>query len=285
MPDRSVHMADAVNHAVNWYDELGLVARFPRPPANEIAALLKEIEEPKIFLRENSGNVEIVVRFPLRSHPFPPHMKAQESKFGLTLSEAFDTVLWKKLETNTTWVELAGRAIEAYRQTWMHLYRLVYLGHFHPSADQWLKSIGQKMASTQGVRRQGRRPRTQAEAASLRKRYKMLLGKCQLIHAAATNAVRSLGKEVDARAAAAIRRAIWDQVREFIHGMPGDGYIFGGEAFTKIPYRRGTCKLHDPHTWKAHQLAISLLSFERVQAYHTIERQILPTKGKSQTRI
>ncbi|HTS06782.1 MAG TPA: hypothetical protein VMP68_14480 [Candidatus Eisenbacteria bacterium] len=284
MPDRDGSGANTVNSAVDWYAELGLVQRFPRPPEKEISALMREIEEPKIFLRDKGNNVEIVVSFPLRSQVFPPQMKEQMAKFGLTLSEAFDAVLWKKLETNTAWVELAGTEIEAYRQTWMQLYRLAYLGHYHPSANQWLKTIEQKMTLDRRVGRRGRRPQTQAEAVSLRNRYNTLLTKCRLIHSAATNTVESLGNSVDSYASVHIRKAIWDQVRRHIHGMPGDGYIFSGEAFTNIPYRHGTSKLHDPKSWKPHQLAISLLSFERVQAYQTIEKKILPTKSKSPTR-
>ena len=74
----------------------------------------------------------------------------------------------------------------------------------------------------------------------------------------------------------AIRRAIWKQVRKDIHGTPWDGYIFSGVAFKNIRY--GNAQLHEPSSWKPHQLAISLLSFERQEAYQTLEKKIKPTK-------
>lgn len=132
------------------------------------------------------------------------------------------------------------------------------------------------------TKRHGRHPAAQAELASVRKRYDRLLPKCKLVHQASKRAAAAaLTKNNVELARKEIRIAIWKSVRRSVHGMPGDGYIFDGTAFKRI--RGGTAKLHDPGTWKPHQLAIALLSIERQQAYQTIEKKVVPTKRKSKS--
>jgi hypothetical protein len=82
----------------------------------------------------------------------------------------------------------------------------------------------------------------------------------------------------------AIRQAIWERVRNRIGGFPIIRWIFGGGAFREIPYSKNA-ELHDPKSWKSHQLAVSLLAFERDQEYQTIEKKIVPTKRRRRSRI
>jgi hypothetical protein len=138
------------------------------------------------------------------------------------------------------------------------------------------KKLTQELESVNKVTRRGRQPSVQAELTSVRKRYDALMPKCKLIHQASKRAaVAALTENNVELACKEIRIAIWKRVRRSVHGMPGDGYLFDGTAFKRI--RRGTAKLHDPKTWKPHQLAIALLSLERQQAYQTIEKKVVPT--------
>jgi hypothetical protein len=265
----------------SWYEEFGLIPRFPRPPVGEIRELWKGLRQPQLFLRERREYDEIVFRVRRCSGIFLTEQKKGLAKFGLTLSTAFEDILWEKLEghRNTTWVELAGRAIEAYRQTWLHFFSLVYLGHFHPLADKSLKEIQRELASSGKVTQPGRPKTTLIERGCLHKRYAQLLKSCRLIHRAAERATASR-MHPGTLSPADVRRAIHREVRKNIHGMPGDGYIFGGEAFNRIPCL-DIPKLQNPKSWKPHQLAISLLAFERMQAYQTIQKTIALAKRGS----
>jgi hypothetical protein len=268
-----------------WYDEFGLIPRFPRPPAEDIKKLLNDIQEPTIFLREHKQSVDVVVRLPVPYRVFSPVRRKRLSQSGLTLSRAFEDILWQKYEETTFWSEFAGLHAKAFRRAWIHLFDLCYLGHFHPAADARLKEIKEGISSAQDGVKVGRPPSRRAETQSLRRRYEELLPKCKLIHDAARRVVASLDKGSENRDFRTTRKAIWEEVRTVIHGMPGDGYIFGGAAFKNISYRNGKAQLHDPNTWKPHQLAISLLSFDRMQAYETIEKKIRPTLTKKSRSI
>ena len=116
---------------------------------------------------------------------------------------------------------------------------------------------------------------SRAETESLKKAYDILLPRCSSLHKAAERAASSHDKTSE------IRRAIWEDVRKIIHGFPGDGYIFGGAAFARMPY--GKAELHEPATWEPHQLAIALLSFDRMQEYETIEKKIKPNRNKKRS--
>jgi hypothetical protein len=272
-----------VPQSQSWYEEFGLTLRRPRPPEAEIKAILNDIQEPIIFLSQGDQAVDIVVRFSSNSRIFPPEIQKNLESSGLTLSQAFESILWKnEARGSSTWSEFVRLSSGAYRQAWAHFFELCYVNHFHPDADKELKKIKQALFSRGNNARRGRRAKSKAENESLRRRYDALLPNCRLIHEAAEHAVSSLAATAENRRLLEIRKAIWDQVRAVIHGVPGDGYIFGGAAFKKIPYRDAT--LHDPTTWKPHQLAIALLSFERAEAYQTIEKKIKPT-GKSKRRL
>lgn len=267
------------------YEEFGLPPRFPRIPFDEICKLLRDHQEPQVFLRGvGEGEADITVRLPMASSVVPRKMRKSYSKHGVTLSQAFEDVLWQKLEAekSTIWAEMTGLVMKVYRQAWRQWFRLQYLGHFHPAAESMFKKFTQELDSVNEVTRRGRQPSVQAELTSVRKRYDALLPKCKLIHQASKRAaIAALTENNVELARKEIRIAIWKRVRRSVHGMPGDGYIFDGTAFGRI--RRGTAKLHDPETWKPHQLAIALVSLERSQAYQTIEKKIVPTKRNSKS--
>jgi hypothetical protein len=140
------------------------------------------------------------------------------------------------------------------------------------------EKLEQEIQSASKLTRHGRQSFPEAELAGLKRRYKTLLTKCKLIHRASKIAAESLTGNNKELARKRIRLAIWEHVRRSIHGMPGDGNIFGGAAFERIG--NGTPTLHEPNTWKPYQLAIALLSLERQQAYQTIAKRIKPTKAK-----
>jgi hypothetical protein len=264
----------------HWYEEFGLIPRFPRPPLKKIGKLIDGIQEPQILLRQRKRSTDVVITLPVCSRIFRPEEEKAFAKFGVTLPRAFDDVLWQKLDSDgsTTWAKLTGLVIKAYRQSWDHWARLHYLGHFHPQADTWFNAIKEEVDSVSKIAHRGRKPSTLAELASLKKRYNQLLPSCALVHRAAKTAAASHTRHDQKDARKEIRRAIWEQVQPSIHGMSGDGYIFGGQAFKRMHY--GTPKLHEPTTWKPKQLAISLLSLELGQAYQTIEKKLAVPKSK-----
>jgi hypothetical protein len=270
----------------HWYEEFGVTLRFPRPPCHELTKLLKSIQEPTVFLRDGDKGVEIVVRLHSWSGTHLSKMKKQLMKSGFTLSRTFEDILWNKLGAgkNTTWAELARPALEAYRQTWLHFFELIYLGHFHPQADAWLKTIKNGIDSASKAADRGRPSTTQAEVSSLNRRHVELLALCKFIHGAAEEVLLLFQKSTDSLTPSKLRREIWKRVQPSVHGMPGDGYILSGKAFERIPYGKKGATLHNPISWNPRQLAIALLSFERMQAYQTIEKKIARTKRKSNER-
>ena len=261
----------------DWYEEFNLRPRFPRTPVEEIRSLLNVAQEPQVFLAKKGRQVDIVFRVPLRFRIFKVGVQRQLAKHGVTLSRAFEDILWNKPagRTNTTWSEVVKLGFELYRATWAHFFELAYLGHFHPAAEKRLRDAHREIESVGQMSRRGRKRETTTERASLNRRYKELLRLCAFIHKAAERATLQVSKTRTSIATRAIRRTIWENVRKNIHGVPHDGDIFGGASFKRVPY--GIARLHDPLTWKPSQLAISLLSSERKQKYKTIEKKIKPT--------
>jgi hypothetical protein len=266
----------------NWYEEFGLPPRFPCIPFDKICELSRCTQEPQIFLRgTETDKTDIIIRLPLCPSAVPPKMRKAYSKHGVTLSKAFEDILWQKLDGggDTIWSEITGLVMKVYRQAWRQWFRLQYVGHFHPGAELMFERLNKELALLNEKSRLGRHQTPEADLASTNNRYDALLPICKLIHEAsriaratakATNNVEMARKQ--------IRRAIWEQVRRSVHGMPGDGYIFDGTAFAKI---RPTARLHDPKTWKPYQLAIALIAIEREEKYQTIGKKIVPTKRNS----
>jgi hypothetical protein len=270
----------------NWQDEFGLRLRLPTPPVAAIKTVLSDAREPEIFLSEGDQTVDIVVRFSTNSRIFTPEiLKTFESR-GLTLSSAFEDILWEKHEAegNSFWAEFVNLNTGAFRRTWTHFFELCYLGHFNRPANEWLKKIQQDLTSLEPKAKRGRRATSEAENQSLRKRYDATLPKCSLIHEAVLRSATLGAKNEGNKDPGKIRKATWEQVRSSIHGMPGDELIFGDAAFGRIPYQNRKSQLHDPTTWKPHQLAVAILSIERHQAYQTIEKKIKPTGKTKRSR-
>jgi len=268
----------------SWQEEFGLRRRYPRPPEAEIKAILNDIQEPRIFLSEGDQFVDIVVRFEAGARIFPLEIQKHLESRGLTLSEAFESILFTKSEAggSTIWSEFVKLSSSAYRKAWIRFFERCYVEHFHPDANKGLRQIKEGLVTPGNNARRGRRPKSKAENESLHRRFDELLRNCRLIHEAAKRAFSSLDETAENERVRKIRKAIWNEVRKVIHGLPGDGHIFGGAAFEIIPYREA--KLHDPKTWRPHQLAIALLSFERGEAYQTIEKKIKPT-GKTKRNL
>lgn len=158
-------------------------------------------KEPEVFLRDGRKNVEIVIRMHSwsDSDTLLSKMTKRRKESGLTLAKAFDDILWKKLpgRKNTAGSELARPATEAYRAAWLQFFTLLYVGHFHPEADSWLKAIKDKIDSETKATDRGRRATTQAESKSLIRRFQALWAKCQLIHHAAEEAATAVGDSRD----------------------------------------------------------------------------------------
>jgi hypothetical protein len=267
---REVLEMDRQPESQHWYDEFELIRRLPRPPSAELKAILNDIQEPQILLEKTPNSVDIVVRFSSRSEVFSPEIQTLLTGRGVSLSRAFEGILWQKANSggNTFWSEFANLGAKAYRETWIHVFDLCYLGHFHPLVEEWLKGFRKDITNVSKDAVLGRRKSSGAEIDSLYRRYDELFEPCALIHKIVKEIVdTSTGKTIPK-----IRKMIWERRRRSIHGMTGDGLIFGGQAFKRIPY--GTAYLHAPSTWKPRQLATALLSLERIQAYQTVEKKL-----------
>jgi hypothetical protein len=281
--------------SLNWHEEFELHPRFPRGiPIDEIKKCMRNIEEPEIFLQELDEHIEIVIRLRKPSDILPTRIWKALKKDGVTLQRVFDALLWKKLDADRSniWLELARPAVESYRQLWYEFFKMAYVGQFHPSVDVGLKQIESEIASEGKIKpRRGRALVPKSEIASIQKRYDELLPTCTMVHKTVESALSSLkvtkgGKNPNP---AEIRRAVYQATRKSIHGLPFASHIFGDDAFKE--YRCGLkyAHLHDPKSWTPHNLAISLLAFQRSQKWETVEKKLRRQKAtvtaSSLTRI
>ena len=146
----------------HWSEKFGHIARFPKTPS-EIRSPKDRAKEPRVFLRERKKYVDIVIRLSASSRIFPPKTRKELAKMGITPSQAFEDILWMPLETNTAWADLTRLSSEAYDRAWLHLFDLLYVGHFHPVTDRWLKELKADITRGAKIAHRGRRPATQAE--------------------------------------------------------------------------------------------------------------------------
>jgi hypothetical protein len=266
--------ADRAAKPRHWYEEFDVTLRFPRPRDSEIRELLTSLKEPEISLREGKRGMEIVISLGSSS----PSSRSLLASHGKQLRRAFNDVLWQKLPSKraTTWVEFSNTAKQAYQLTWIHLFEILYLGQFHPEVDKWLKQINDQIVTVSQKGRRGRHPVPEAERRSLRRDYRGLLKKCAELHRVIEEVIVEANNQNKGKSD--LRRAIWQRLPSSIRGIWARDLIFRGIAFQKIPYkRRCEAQLHDPKSWKAHQLAIALLAFRYKQEYQTIEKKIRPT--------
>lgn len=276
----------------NWFQEFGLPVRFSRFPIDGIQRCLRNISEPEIFLQELPEHVEIVIRLSRPREIFPERIREALKQSGVTLARAFEANLWEKLcaGKSSIWAELARPAIESYRQSWQAFYRMATEGQVHPILAQGRRQVETEIASEGRTKRKSGRPfGIKAELASIASRYRELLRDCNFIHDAA-EAADSLAKTRSKNPSIAqIRREIFERTRRSVRGVPFVNRIFRGDAFQERSYGSKHAQLHDPKSWTPHHLAISLLTFERLQAHETIEKKLrqhranLPTP--SSTRI
>jgi hypothetical protein len=266
-----------------WHEEFGLPLRFPRFSIDKIKKCIRGIGEPDIFLRELDNDVEIVVKLRKPNGIFSQRILDQLENFGITLPRVFEAILWQKLEADksTIWAELSVPAVESYRQSWHQFFKTAYLGQFHPSAEQWLKQIERVIAPERKIKQRGRPSVPKAEIASICRRYAELLPMCVLVHSAVESALSSIKAKTRIKRPdpSAIRQAVFEQTRKSIHGVPFVSRIFGGDAFKERSCGLKHAKLHDPKSWKPRNLAISLLTFERLQAYETLEKKLRRQRG------
>jgi hypothetical protein len=253
---------------------------------------MRDISEPEIFLQDLDEHVEIVIKLSKPNDILPIGIWKMLKKDGLTLSRVFDALLWQKIDKDRGifWTALAGPAVESYRQLWPAFFRMAYLDQFHPVLEPGLKELEREIASEGKTKQKlGRPSAIRAEIVSIEKRYKELLPTCVLIHDAAKAAMPSPKTNTNKRSLFEIRRLIFEHTRQSIHGLPFVSRILGGEAFTE--YRCGLkhAHLHDPQSWRPHNLAISLLTFERSQKWETLEKKLRRQKAAvatpSPTRI
>jgi|SRR2546426_4222009 len=87
-------------------------------------------------------------------------------------------------ERRTLWSQLANDGYKAHRRMWIHLLRVLYLSHFHPTANSLLSSWMQSLKRSTERGASGRRAESQAERVGLEERFRELLPKCELIHQA-----------------------------------------------------------------------------------------------------
>ena len=187
---------------------------------------------------------------------------------------AFEEIVWKSPGTGQRSYasQLARTGWSAYREAWTHFLKIIYTDHFHPTADKWLRDLLLTLdheADLKKLASAGRRKETEAERASLLRRYRALLRWCEDLH-----------KAIDSYSRKGLRqREIRECIFRKIHGDRGDGLVLSGKAFNEIPTKKGI-KMHDAKSWEPRDLAIALLAHERSRQYDTIKKKIR-TRTKS----
>ena len=256
----------------NWWDEFGVIPRTPRPGRAGLLKYLRRSLPVNASLREHKKSTDLIVRFPSSSRTLPiGHQKAY-SAFGMSISDAFEEIVWNSIGTGTKrtrrvrtsfWARLAEAAYEAYWEAWMHRLNVAYRNRYRPEIDSKMGKWLHKLADVRKRRTPGRRREEDAERKSLLKRFKTLSRWSRGVHDCVENGNRR------GKTRAEIRETIFRQ----IHGQRHETLILTGRAFSKIEQSKEAV-LHDASTWKPKKLAIALLAFERSNEYTTIERKI-----------
>jgi hypothetical protein len=262
----------------SWAAEVGIHPRFSAAPEKEIVELLREAREPKIVLRNTRKGPEIAVQFRTKREPVPAPILRLVAKNAVTLSTAFDIVLAQTIgNKNTLRAVISSAACEAFQDTWLRFLDFTYARHSYPGVAAYHADIRQRISAQIKVRRSGRKKELTIERNALKARYLKLLAISTLVHEASVVAITSVKPRQMGQYVKVVRRTTWKSVGSKVPGMHHD-WIFGGAAFQRIPGKR-RLHLHQPRTWKPHQLALSLLSLERSSDYKTLARKIVPTKS------
>jgi len=176
---------------------------------------------------------------------------------------------------------LVRAGFNAYREAWLHSQDLLYLGHFHPRVDTFLRDeLGKLRNATR--RSPGRHQAVAEEKQSRRRRFLQLVEVAKEIHEIVEKCVEQ-GLDV-----LETRRAVFHKIRgswieDFVLQKVRDEKK---SPFARIPYGKQdrVVYLHDPKSWRAHQLAVALLSLERDYEYATIERETAPTRTRGKSK-
>jgi|GEM_PF-2143131 len=178
----------AHNGTEDWRTEFGVeeFKRSPRTPDREIKSLLENSFEPRVHLKRSSKSIEIVFRFMLDTEPVPRRLRKRLARQGITLSNAFENVLYQKLDRETARSEMALPVSKTYSKAWEQYFSWAYKDHFHKRLNKWLEEIERTLKDRRPVSK-GRKPRTQGEVESLQRRLEYLLPICEKIHSAAQN--------------------------------------------------------------------------------------------------
>ncbi len=253
----------------HWREKFGGPSRFPRPWNAEVAALLHDCWPTEVFLREDANTTEIVLRFPVSSKRLPEEIQNKYFGHELSLSRAFDEVVWAAPEKgqHSFWSRLAKAGYDAYWSAWMHLLKVVYSEHLFPEGnkqeDVWLAEL---KASRRSRSSAGRRSELEVERKSFERRFNELLQWCTDLH--------ELVKQCrqDELSTQDIERKVF----QTITGQRHDHNVLSGKAFCWTQNRFDPV-LYDPQTWTPKELACALLALERystIQAYDTVTRRI-----------
>jgi hypothetical protein len=263
----------------DWREEFITRLRFPRAGWAAVSALVCNSANVKILVNEQAKCTDVILRFPSSSRQLPEAIRKAYARSGTTIEEAFNEVLWKKplARRSTLWSEIARSGYKAYREAWLHLLQTLYLGHFHPDADEWLR---QQLEDLKKVTRRslGRRADKKEENDFRQRRFKSLLARTQKLHQLVQRCVDQQLAEP------AIRKAVFAE----LWGSRIDAAVLNRQdsAFGKIIYATATkeARLHDPHSWTPRQLAKALFALESGRQYGTIEKEFAePRKQRRKT--
>lgn len=259
--------------AVRWQKEVGIPTRWSRPPMAELTEIMKNLEEPKVFIRPEDDGDAIIIKFPRRSHD------ELMTRLGHSLPAAFEEILWRAANKgeNTRWSEFEKIGRESYRAAWLMLFERKYKNRRDPAIEDWLKEFkGDLEAAGRLSPRRGRKGSPSAKLSWFEKQFDEIFSKCVVIHRAAENA-QHLNKPSE------IKKAIWDSAWKTIQTVPNYGAIMSGDAFDEIVGGKCRAQLHDPTSWNPRQLTIALLKIQTGDQYQTLEKQsarIRPARRK-----
>jgi len=258
-----------VNPSEHWRDKFGGPSRLPRPWNAEVAAFLHDCWPTEVFLREDATTTEIVLRFPVSSKQLPEEIQTKYFGHELSLSRAFDEVVWAPPEKgqHSFWSRLAKAAYDAYWSAWMHLLKVVYCEQLFPEGnkqeDLWLAEL---KASRRSRSSAGRRSELEVERKSFERRFNELLEWCtELRDLVEQRQQDKLSNEDN-------EKTVFQKSTGQRHGYN----VLSGKAFCWTKNRFDPV-LHDPHTWTPKELASALLAVERYGtfgAYDTVTRRI-----------
>ena len=264
-----------------WREDVGMPLRSPRAGHEDVVQAVLASWPPEVFMRENLKTTDIVIRFPWSSRQLSDAHRRAYFDNHVPLKRVFSDLLSTVAARgeSTIKLKLAKEAYDAYKLTWLRLFRSLYLDQFDPRINppEWLSDVEKAFSSR---RHSGRLKKD--DEKQLRSRFKMLLEHCKRLHQQIAEHQAKKSTEIEGGRVHILRR-YWKEILK----IPGGISILGGEAFLEIPYAKQPkppC-LKDPTSWKPRQLASALLALELKQDYHTIERKFPVQKKPKHSSI